>query len=157
MSPRRGSTRNGKVFALSVFVALTCASEGSGCRAGRIAADQPAPPAPPPAPVQPAVVDAAREVPPPAPVVEVASPGSRYPKIDVHMHIGPDGIPRAVALMNKWGIAGGVNLSGMYPGPPRHGLETQLQAAASTNGRLVCSRTPTSVAWCATWTTASST
>ena len=137
MSPRRGSTRNGKVFALSVFVALTCASEGSGCRAGRIAADQPAPPAPPPAPVQPAVVDAAREVPPPAPVVEVASPGSRYPKIDVHMHIGPDGIPRAVALMNKWGIAGGVNLSGMYPGPPRHGLETQLQAAASTNGRLV--------------------
>jgi len=53
------------------------------------------------------------------------------------MHIGPDGIPRAMALMNKWGIAGGVNLSGMYPGPPRHGLETQLEAAASTGGRLL--------------------
>jgi predicted TIM-barrel fold metal-dependent hydrolase len=53
------------------------------------------------------------------------------------MHIGPDGIPRALALMNKWGIAGGVNLSGMYPGPPRHGLETQLDAAASTGGRLL--------------------
>ena len=32
--------------------------------------------------------------------------------------------------MDEWGIDGVVNLSGMYPGPPRNMLETQLAAAA---------------------------
>ncbi|MBC8133680.1 MAG: hypothetical protein H7X95_11920, partial [Deltaproteobacteria bacterium] len=36
----------------------------------------------------------------------------KLPKIDVHMHIGPDSIERTVALMDKWGITGVVNLSG---------------------------------------------
>ncbi len=58
------------------------------------------------------------------------------PRIDVHMHIGPDSIGRATALMDKWGIAGGVNLSGMYPGPPRAMLEMQLKAAAAAGGRI---------------------
>jgi predicted TIM-barrel fold metal-dependent hydrolase len=66
-----------------------------------------------------------------------APPRSRFATIDVHMHIAPGGIERTVALMNRWGIAGGVNLSGMYPGPPREMLEHQLQQAASTGGRLV--------------------
>jgi predicted TIM-barrel fold metal-dependent hydrolase len=66
----------------------------------------------------------------------LTSPGRRIPRIDVHMHIGPDGIDRAVALMDKWGIAGCVNLSGMYPGPPRAMLETQLKAATGAPGRI---------------------
>ena len=49
----------------------------------------------------------------------------------------PDGIPRALKLMDEWGIDGVVNLSGMYPGPPRHMLETQLAAAAETHGRMI--------------------
>ena len=49
----------------------------------------------------------------------------------------PDGIPRALKLMDEWGIDGVVNLSGMYPGPPRHMLETQLKAAAETHGRMI--------------------
>jgi predicted TIM-barrel fold metal-dependent hydrolase len=60
----------------------------------------------------------------------------RFPRIDVHTHIGPDGIDRALALMDRWGIAGVVNLSGMYPGPPRGMLEMQLQAAARARGRI---------------------
>jgi predicted TIM-barrel fold metal-dependent hydrolase len=65
-----------------------------------------------------------------------ARSGPRLPKIDVHMHIGPDGIERAVRLMDEWGIDGGVNLSGMHPGPPYHALATQLAAAAKANGRI---------------------
>ena len=38
--------------------------------------------------------------------------------------------------MDEWGIDGAVNLSGMYPGPPRNMLETQLAAAAETHGRI---------------------
>src|SRR5205085_1409064 len=60
----------------------------------------------------------------------------RFPIIDVHMHIGAEGTERALALMDKWGIAGGVNLSGMYPGPPRNMLEGQLAAAATSGGRI---------------------
>ncbi len=63
-------------------------------------------------------------------------PGARFRRIDVHTHIGPDGIDRALALMDRWGIDGVVNLSGMYPGPPRRMLETQLQAAARARGRI---------------------
>jgi len=62
---------------------------------------------------------------------------ARLPRIDVHMHINPDGIGRAVKMMDEWGIDGGVNLSGMYPGPPYNALETQLAAAERANGRVV--------------------
>lgn len=61
---------------------------------------------------------------------------NRLPRIDVHMHIGPDGITRALQLMDKWGIDGAVNLSGMYPGKPQFALETQLAAAKKANGRI---------------------
>jgi predicted TIM-barrel fold metal-dependent hydrolase len=66
----------------------------------------------------------------------------RFHRIDVHTHIGPDGIPRAVRLMNEWGIDGVVNLSGMHPGPPRGMLEMQLAAAASSGGRIAVFMTP---------------
>ncbi|HEX4403411.1 MAG TPA: amidohydrolase family protein [Polyangia bacterium] len=68
-----------------------------------------------------------------------ASPrvGKRFPRIDTHTHVMPDGIPRAMKLMDEWGIDGMVNLSGMYPGPPRNMLETQLAAAAQTHGRMI--------------------
>jgi predicted TIM-barrel fold metal-dependent hydrolase len=65
-----------------------------------------------------------------------ARPARRLPKIDVHTHIMPDGIVRAIQLMDEWGIDGAVNLSGMYPGPPRSALETQLGAAAQSHGRI---------------------
>jgi predicted TIM-barrel fold metal-dependent hydrolase len=60
----------------------------------------------------------------------------RFARIDVHTHIGPEGITRAQQLGDKWGIDGFVNLSGMYPGPPRQMLETQLEAAQKTSGRI---------------------
>jgi predicted TIM-barrel fold metal-dependent hydrolase len=64
-------------------------------------------------------------------------PGAgRFPRIDMHMHISPFAIERAVALMDRWGIDGVVNLSGMYPGPPRNLLETQLEAARRSGGRM---------------------
>src|SRR5262245_37867118 len=77
----------------------------------------------------------------PAPAA-AAAPPRRHRRIDVHTHIGPDGIPRAVRLMNEWGIDGVVNLSGMYPGPPRGMLETQLAAAATGGGRIAVFMTP---------------
>ena len=61
---------------------------------------------------------------------------NRLPRIDVHTHISPDGVERALALMDQWGIDGMVNLSGMTPGPPRHMLETQLEIARASGGRI---------------------
>jgi predicted TIM-barrel fold metal-dependent hydrolase len=69
-------------------------------------------------------------------------PGHRFHRIDVHTHIAPDGVERALRLMNEWGIDGMVNLSGMYPGPPRNPLETQLAAAAQSGGRIAVFTTP---------------
>jgi predicted TIM-barrel fold metal-dependent hydrolase len=66
-----------------------------------------------------------------------ARSSKRFPRIDTHTHVMPDGIPRAVKMMDEWGIDGMVNLSGMYPGPPRHMLEAQLAAAAQTHGRMI--------------------
>ena len=71
----------------------------------------------------------------PSPAARTPAP-RRYRRIDVHTHIGPDGIPRAVRLMDEWGIDGAINLSGMYPGPPRQMLETQLAAAQRSGGRI---------------------
>jgi predicted TIM-barrel fold metal-dependent hydrolase len=67
----------------------------------------------------------------------VARPAHRFPRIDVHTHVSPDGIPRALKMMDEHGIDGMVNLSGMYPGPPHRALETQLAAAAETKGRMI--------------------
>ena len=61
---------------------------------------------------------------------------TRLPRIDVHTHISPEGLERALALMDQWGIDGMVNLSGMVPGPPRHKLETQLEIARASGGRI---------------------
>ena len=61
---------------------------------------------------------------------------NRLPRIDVHTHISPDGLDRALAIMDQWGIDGMVNLSGMVPGPPRHKLENQLQIARASGGRI---------------------
>jgi len=77
----------------------------------------------------------------PSPTRPAAAP-RRYRRIDVHTHIGPDGIARAVRLMDEWGIDGVVNLSGMHPGPPRGLLEMQLAAAATGGGRIVVFMTP---------------
>ena len=52
------------------------------------------------------------------------------------MHIGVDAIPRTLALMDAWGITGGVNLSGMYPGPPYEALTQEIEAAAAARGRI---------------------
>jgi predicted TIM-barrel fold metal-dependent hydrolase len=65
-----------------------------------------------------------------------AGTGKGLPRIDVHMHIGPNAIDRLVKLMDRWGIDGAINLSGMYPGPPRHMLEMQLEAARKAGGRV---------------------
>ena len=66
----------------------------------------------------------------------------RLHRIDVHTHIAPDGIGNALRLMNEWGIDGMVNLSGMYPGPPRNPLGRQLAAAAQSGGRIAVFTTP---------------
>ena len=114
------------------------------CRGARVgAADASAP--------TPSMAPRSTEAPPPDAVAATAAPPDagaattappplparpRFPIIDVHMHIGADGTERALALMDKWGLAGGVNLSGMYPGPPRNMLEGQLAAAGTSGGRI---------------------
>ncbi|HWM85629.1 MAG TPA: amidohydrolase family protein [Kofleriaceae bacterium] len=59
--------------------------------------------------------------------------------IDVHTHIDPDAIERAVALFDRRGIAVAVNLSGGAPGA---GLEEQLAAAARFPGRIIVFASP---------------
>jgi len=85
----------------------------------------------------PAPADSARAQPaPPAP--SPAAARVRLPRIDVHTHVGPEPetLARLSALMDRWGIDGVVNLSGMYPGPPEHMLEMQLAAAGRTGHRM---------------------
>jgi predicted TIM-barrel fold metal-dependent hydrolase len=72
----------------------------------------------------------------PKPEVAKAEKPRHLPRIDVHTHISPDGLPRALAMMKEWRIDGMVNLSGSYPGGPRHMLETQLAAARASGGRI---------------------
>lgn len=71
----------------------------------------------------------------PRPDARAARP--RLPRIDVHTHISPDAVGRALKLMDEWGIDGAVNLSGMYPGPPYNALELQLGEAQKAGGRIV--------------------
>jgi predicted TIM-barrel fold metal-dependent hydrolase len=109
-----------------VLAAATVAA--GGCRRAAPSPAEAAAPAP-----------AATPAPAPAPKPAAAR---RFHRIDVHTHIGPDGIARAVRLMDEWGIDGVVNLSGMYPGPPRNMLETQLAAAKNAGGRIAVFMTP---------------
>src|SRR5262245_13945587 len=88
-----------------VAVALAAATAADGCRSGKGAG-------------APAAGGAGAGTSAPAPAPGANAVRSRLPRIDVHMHIGPDAVDRAVALMDRWGIDGAVNLSGMYPGPP---------------------------------------
>jgi len=71
-----------------------------------------------------------------APGKAKAEPLRRLPRIDVHTHITPDGLPRALSMMGEWGIDGMVNLSGSFPGGPRHMLETQLAVSRASGGRI---------------------
>ena len=68
-----------------------------------------------------------------------------FPRIDTHMHIDPRAIDRTLALMDRYGIDGAINLSGMHPGPPRHALEMQLEAAGQSGGRIAVFAMPSFV------------
>jgi predicted TIM-barrel fold metal-dependent hydrolase len=67
-------------------------------------------------------------------VLALSCRSSRYTKIDAHCHLAPEAVPRAIALMDRNGIAAAVNLSGGVPG---RGLEEQLKAAAKYPGRII--------------------
>jgi predicted TIM-barrel fold metal-dependent hydrolase len=62
--------------------------------------------------------------------------GNHLPRLDAHTHIRPDALSRALAVMDRWGIDGMVNLSGGSPGPPHHKLEAQMQVARASGGRI---------------------
>jgi predicted TIM-barrel fold metal-dependent hydrolase len=68
-----------------------------------------------------------------------ARPRGGLRAIDVHTHIAPTAVDRAVELLAAHGIDTSVNLSGMYPGG---GLEEQLAAAARHPGRVVVFTSP---------------
>jgi len=60
----------------------------------------------------------------------------RLARIDVHTHINPDGLERALGIMDLYGIDGMVNLSGYSAGPPKHMLEKQVEMAKNSGGRI---------------------
>lgn len=64
---------------------------------------------------------------------------ARPPIVDVHVHVGPDGVDRLIGLMDRFGVETIWNLSG---GSPGRGLERQLAAAARYPGRIVVFATP---------------
>jgi hypothetical protein len=55
------------------------------------------------------------------------------PRIDVHLHIDPRSASEALAILAEQNIAIGLNASG---GEAGHGLETSVQLAEQTGGRL---------------------
>jgi predicted TIM-barrel fold metal-dependent hydrolase len=120
------------------LVLTAVALAAGGCRRGGPAVEAAAVAVADGAP-KPAAQSTASAAPQPA---SSAAARRRFHRIDVHTHIGPDGIARAVRLMDEWGIDGVVNLSGMFPGPPRDLLETQLGAAARGSGRIAVFMTP---------------
>ena len=70
-------------------------------------------------------------------VVRFRRPGPRLAailKFDVHTHLSPDGLARALALFDANGIGRVVNLSG---GATPERLAEQLAAANSTHGRIL--------------------
>lgn len=54
----------------------------------------------------------------------------RYRKLDAHTHAEPAAVPHLVRLMDDWGIATAVNLSGGWPG---EGLEASLGSTTSAS------------------------
>jgi len=54
--------------------------------------------------------------------------------LDMHVHLGPEAVPRLTTLMHRHGIERVVNLSG---GDPLSGLAAQLQAAATAPGKII--------------------
>jgi predicted TIM-barrel fold metal-dependent hydrolase len=94
------------------------------------------PPLPPP--VKPRVVTVASPSPSPSPVAQPARPvfvPSDVPRFDVHTHIQPGALPRAVELMGRHGIVEMVNLSGGSPGGD--GLEETLEEARRVGHTVV--------------------
>lgn len=66
--------------------------------------------------------------------------GSRYRRVDVHQHLAPGAFPRALRLMDRWGVDVGVELSGGWPGD---GLEQALaEARAAAPGRFLVFANP---------------
>ncbi len=73
---------------------------------------------------------------PPSATLPPAPSSSRAERpfiIDVHVHLGPDGVDRLGRLMERWRFDHAVNLSG---GVPQRGLPEQLAAARSSKGRV---------------------
>jgi predicted TIM-barrel fold metal-dependent hydrolase len=62
---------------------------------------------------------------------EAAPP--HLPMIDMHVHVGPEGVPRLLGLMRRYGVAAAVNLSGGH----LDDLERQLTAAKDSGGRII--------------------
>jgi predicted TIM-barrel fold metal-dependent hydrolase len=62
-----------------------------------------------------------------------AAEGSRIPIIDVHVHLGADGIDNLRGLMTRYGFDHVVNLSG---GTPGRGLQEQLARAQTLPGKI---------------------
>ena len=62
-----------------------------------------------------------------------ATPTERPFVVDVHVHLGPDGVDRLGQLMQRWQFDHVVNLSG---GSPARGLGEQLAAARAAGGRV---------------------
>lgn len=60
-------------------------------------------------------------------------------RADVHLHISRGAFERALQVMDREGIAWGVNLSG---GAPGGSLEEQLAQAKATNGRILTFTSP---------------
>ncbi len=63
-------------------------------------------------------------------------PAAHLPRLDAHTHVDPDGLERALKVMQTWGIDGFVNFSGMSLGPPQYLLEKQLEVAKASGGRI---------------------
>lgn len=63
-------------------------------------------------------------------------PADHPPRIDVHMHISPVAIDRALALMDRWGIDGAVNLTGIGMNLPPHLVQMQAEALRQARGRI---------------------
>jgi predicted TIM-barrel fold metal-dependent hydrolase len=56
------------------------------------------------------------------------------PRLDAHVHVSADAIPRLLRLMDAEHIEQAINLSGGVPGRT---LERQLEAARSSSGRII--------------------
>jgi predicted TIM-barrel fold metal-dependent hydrolase len=93
---------------------------------------------------RPTLPPASNEIAPAAPSVpdSRAAVSRHYWRIDTHVHLSGDSMPKVLSLMDMWGLAGVVNLSGMHPGPPRYLLESQLELAKQSAGRVAVFMTP---------------